>query len=89
MNVQQELIHFLHYVENGEGATVEGFEELLMDSKAEGKKEDIIELLKEVGEVSEDLQSRIRRQWKLETLSLWLKLAAKAESIEEFESKIQ
>ncbi len=65
------------------------FEELLMDSKAEGKKEDIIELLQEVGEVSEDLQSRIKRQWKLETHSLWLKLAAKAESIEEFESKIQ
>lgn len=117
VNVSQELIHFLNYVENGEKAAEEGFgetpvgkihervrrlkrsrelegsymrfEELLMDSKAEGKKEDIIELLQEVGEVSEDLQSRIKRQWKLETLSLWLKLAAKAESIEEFESKIQ
>ena len=121
VNVQQELIHFLHYVENGERAAAEGFEEtpvgrihervqrlkqsrelegsymrfeeLLMDSKVEGMKEakieDIIELLQEVGEVPEDLQTRIRRQKKLETLSLWLKLAAKAESVEEFESKIQ
>lgn len=65
------------------------FEELLRDSKKEGKVEDIIELLQEVGEVSEDLRTRIRRQTNMETLSQWLKLAAKADSVEEFESKMQ
>lgn len=65
------------------------FEELLRDSKKEGKVEDIIELLQEVGEVSEDLRDRIRRQTNMETLSQWLKLAAKADSVEEFESKMQ
>lgn len=65
------------------------FEELLRDSKKEGKVESIIELLQEVGEVSEDLRTRIRRQTNMETLSQWLKLAAKADSVEEFESKMQ
>lgn len=56
--------------------------------KAEGKAEDIIELLEEVGEVPDSLRNRIMRQTNLETLSRWHKLAARAQSIEDFEQAI-
>lgn len=56
--------------------------------KAEGKAEDIIELLEEVGEVPDFLRNRIMRQTNLETLSRWHKLAARAQSIGDFEQAI-
>lgn len=68
------------------------FEELLQDKwrdgLAEGKIESIFELLQEIGEVPEDLRKQIESQTDLETLSQWLKLAAKSASIEEFISKM-
>lgn len=56
--------------------------------KAESKAECIIELLEEVGEVPDTLKSLIMRQTNLETLSQWHKLAAKTQSIEDFERAI-
>lgn len=72
------------------------FEELLQDSradgkaegKAEGKVEAILELLQETGEIPENLQALIKNQTDMETLSRWLKLAAKSGSVEEFVSKM-
>ena len=53
-----------------------------------GKAASILELLEETGKVSEQLRQKILAQHDSETLSKWLKLAAKAESIEEFERRI-
>lgn len=53
--------------------------------RAESKAEDIIELLEDVGEVSYSLRSHIMGQTDLATLNRWLKLAARAQSIEAFE----
>ena len=53
-----------------------------------GKAASILELLEEKGKVSEQLKQKILAQHDSETLSKWLKLAAKAESIEEFERRI-
>lgn len=50
--------------------------------KAEGKTEDIIELLEEVGLISEELEKRILAQKNLELLRTWLKLASRSRSIE-------
>lgn len=61
---------------------------LKAEGKAEGKAEYIIELLEEVGEVPDSLRNRIMRQTNLETLSRWHKLAARAQSIEDFEQAI-
>ena len=58
------------------------------ESKAEGKAEDIIELLEDIGEVSDFLRNQILTQTDLEILSRWLKLAARAQSIEDFENAI-
>lgn len=54
-------------------------------SKAEGKAEDILELLAELGAVSEELRRTVMETRDLEKLKTWLKLAAKTESVEQFQ----
>lgn len=67
-------------------------EEWKVDCKAEGKieakAEDIIELLEDYGEVSDELKSNIFLQNDLTLLKRWHKLAAHAGSIEEFVCQI-
>lgn len=60
----------------------------LATGTANGKAEDIIELLNDVGKVSEELSNVIYGQKDLEVLKKWLKLAARAESIDAFETAI-
>ncbi|MDO5390294.1 MAG: hypothetical protein Q4F24_04260 [Eubacteriales bacterium] len=64
------------------------FEEMLRDERAEGraegKVESILELLEELGTIPEEVQARIMNEKNLETLTQWLRLAAKADSFEEF-----
>lgn len=55
------------------------------EGKAEGKAEDIIELLLELGTVSECLRETIMSQMDLQILKDWLKLAAKSKSVEAFQ----
>ena len=50
--------------------------------------QDILELLEDCGEVSEELKNKIKVQTDKETLRRWHKLAARAESLEEFEAKM-
>ncbi len=71
-----------------EEGRIEGKVEGKAEGKVEGKAEDIMELLEEVGAISEKLEKRVREQKDLETLRNWLKLAAHSESIEEFEGLI-
>ena len=58
------------------------------EGKAEGKAEDILVLLQEIGTVSEQLQEKIVNEKDLSTLLKWLKLAAKSESIQQFEENM-
>ena len=50
--------------------------------------QDILELLEDCGEVSEELKNKINVQTDKETLRRWHKLAARAESLEEFKTKM-
>ena len=50
--------------------------------------EDVIELLEDLGELSDSLKTRIMEQTDLELLKKWLKAAAKAKSLEEFEQAV-
>ena len=52
--------------------------------KAEGKAESILELLEELGTVDAELETKIRSEKNMKTLSSWLKLATKTDSIEQF-----
>ena len=54
------------------------------EGKVEGKAEDILILLQELGEVSSELAARIREEKGTEALTKWLKIAARAETIQEF-----
>ena len=64
------------------------FQEMLREERTEGilfgKAEDVVELLEELGTVSDEVREKIMTEKSLETLGNWLKLAAKAESMEEF-----
>lgn len=58
------------------------------EGKAEGKAEDILVLLQEIGLVSDELQKRIINEKDMSLLLKWLKLAAKSESIQQFEENM-
>ena len=56
--------------------------------KAEGKAEAILELLEDYGTITAELEGRISAERDLEILKKWHKLAAKADSIEQFEAEM-
>lgn len=58
---------------------------LIYQGREEGKAEDTIELLEEIGELSENLREFIMKETDIEILKRWLKIAARAESIKGFE----
>lgn len=74
------------------GARYMTFQELLKDEraegKAEGKAEAVLELLQEIGAVSEELKNRIMSEKDLAVLTKLMKLAAKSNTIEEFVSRM-
>lgn len=63
-------------------------EEIRKDGIIDGSQDNILELLGEIGEIPDGLAEKIWRQYDLEILKKWLKIAAKVTSIEEFESQI-
>ena len=58
------------------------------EGKAEGKAEAVLTLLEEIGSVSEQLQEKIINEKDMSTLLKWLKLAAKSETIQQFEENM-
>ena len=68
------------------------FEEMLRDERAEGKAEAVLEMLLELmndlGEISDELRNRSTSEKDLETLKKWLRLAARSESLDEFLEKM-
>jgi len=65
-----------------------GIEKGLKKGIERGRAASVLELLEEMGKVPKELENRIMEQHNPETLSKWLKLAARAETIEEFEKGI-
>ena len=61
-------------------------EEGRMEGIIQGKVENVVELLEEVGQLSESLKKRISEETNLENLSKWLKLAAMSKTIADFEA---
>ena len=68
------------------------FEEMLKrrekKGKAEGKAEGIVELLEELGVIPDEVREKILGEKDLDVLTAWLRLAAKTNSIEDFQSKM-
>lgn len=59
---------------------------LYEEGKTEGKAESIMELLEDLGVVPQAVKKRIGEERNLATLGKWLKTAARASSVEEFEA---
>ena len=58
------------------------------EGRAEGKAESVIELLGEIGSISDELREKIINEKDMSVLLKWLKLAAKSESVQQFEEKM-
>ena len=75
----------------------EGIEQGIARGKELGKVEgirlgtvnNIMEFLEDLGEIPETLKSKIMQEEKPDVLRRWLKLAAKAETIEQFEKSVE
>ncbi len=65
------------------------FEEMLKEEKLEAKKEDIFELLEELGEIPKELQDKIGKLEDVTKLKILLKKAARADSISTFEKEAE
>ena len=61
---------------------------MLQDERREGKAEAVVAFLEDLDVVPEKLKERIMSEQNLNTLKHWLKLAAKANSIEQFQSEM-
>ena len=72
------------YADGLSDGIAEGREEGLLKSKTD----DILSFLSDLGSVSDDLKKTILLQRDLTTLSLWVKAAARASSVEDFAQKI-
>ena len=57
------------------------------DGEAAGIRDSLLELLQEFGDIPEALQTRIESEKDLQVLTSWLKVAARADSLEEFQEK--
>ena len=57
----------------------------MQETRRISKAEDVLELLTELGAVSEELRRTVMETKDLEKLKTWLKLAAKTESVEQFQ----
>ena len=61
--------------------------EKIADSKVAGRKEDIVMILLELGEIPDEIWNRVKTEEDIEVLKKWLLIAAKASSIEEFRER--
>lgn len=77
------------YEEGLEYGISQGITRGITQGITQGKAMAILELLEELGEVSEELKLKILDQTHNEVLSKWHKLAAKAKSVQEFEESIK
>lgn len=57
--------------------------------KLETKREDILELLEDVGSISEEVKKLVNKEEDTEILKRWHKIAARAKSIEDFLNKVK
>lgn len=58
-----------------------------LEGKLESMKESIISLLEDYGVVSDEVKDMIFNEINMDTLKIWLKLAARADSIMDFKEK--
>lgn len=63
-------------------------DECIAIGRVQGKAEDILELLADIGVVSDELRRQIMKQKDINILSAWHRLAARSRTVEEFENTV-
>ncbi len=81
---REKMIRKEEYEDGKADGRTEGRIEGISEGKISGKAESILELLENIGEISEELKTRIMSEKDLQILSKWLNLAARSESIDVF-----
>lgn len=61
----------------------------VQETRRISKAESVLELLEDLGEIPEELKEKIMSQRDMEILKKWHKLAARAESLGQFEQAIE
>lgn len=89
----EERDKFVNELKEGdEFGMCSSFERILIreraEGKAEGRAEATVELLEDIGELSETLRNLIMGQTNIRTLRKWFRAAARAETIDDFERAI-
>lgn len=83
-----ERVRFYKIQKEGIDIMCEITDRIRQEGKIEGKIEDIIELLEELGRVPAKIVQRINQETDLAVLGRWIKCAASASSIAEFETRM-
>jgi uncharacterized coiled-coil DUF342 family protein len=83
-------IHRLEEIEEEVNTMVKTFYDPKVEARGvlKTKREDVLELLDEIGIISEDIKALVQKETDLEVLKKWHKLAARAQSIEDFRNKV-
>lgn len=85
----QKDAHLWAIYEYDEEKVINGWkEEGYEDGQIATKREDIIELLKELEDISADISESIAKQTDLEILKVWYKAAVKADSIDDWKKRV-
>jgi len=75
-------------IEGKKNGFQEGIQEGIQQGAFRGKKEAILELLQDLGFVSDSLKDTIELETDLERVRKWVKLAARVNSADEFAAKM-
>ena len=83
-----ERVRFYKHQEKGVNEMCEITDRIRQEGKIEGKIEVVLELLEEVGKIQARIVQRISQEKDLAVISRWIRCAASASSIAEFEAKM-
>ena len=83
-----ERVNFYKIQQKGVDMMCEITDRIRREGKIEGRIEDIMQLLEELGKIPTKIAQRITRETDLNVLAGWLKCAAAVSSISEFEARM-
>lgn len=83
-----ERVNFFKEQKEGVDIMCEIVDRIRREGKIEGKIEDVMELLEDLGKVPARIGNRIRQETDLSVLGRWIRCAASASSIAEFEARM-
>lgn len=86
---QKEYLHHFLAERDREYELESAVEEGEIKGKIKGKADDIIMLLEDLGEIPEAIRARIYSETNLDVMKKWLRLAASADNISEFEAALE